>query len=173
MTAAYRVRQGVRALLSYTRPVDRALAGRYLTPPLLALFDGMRRSEQQHSVRVLRALLARGDVPHALAVAALLHDAGKSRYPFPIWQKTLVVLVRAFAPRLFDRLAAGDPAKPWARPFVVSTRHPAWSGEDIAAAGGDPLAVWLAAHHADTLDAWRDHPQVHLLERLKAADDTH
>lgn len=171
MTAIYRVQQGVRALLAYARPLDQSLAHQHLPPGLRPVFAQMRRAEQSHSLQVLAALLAEGEVPPDLAIAALLHDCGKARYGFPIWQKTLVVLVRAAAPRLFDRLAEGDPDDFWARPFVISRHHPAWSAERIAAAGGPPGAIWLAAHHADPLDRWRDHPSVHLLERLKRADD--
>ena len=171
MAAVQRIRQGVRALLAFSQPVDDALAASYLSPGLLALFRQMRRSEQLHSLHVLRSVLAQGSTPDDLAVAALLHDAGKSRYPFPVWQKTLVVLVRAFAPALFRRLSAGDERHFWARPFIISTRHPQWSAELAGAAGAAERAVWLIAHHADALDQWRDAPAFYLLKRLKQADD--
>lgn len=171
MTAAYRIRQGLRALFAFSQPVDDDLAAQHLTPELLACFRAMRRSEQLHSLHVLRTVLAQGSTPPDLAVAALLHDAGKSRYPFPVWQKTLVVLVRAFAPRLFERLSSGSETNWLHRPFVLSVHHPTWSAEQVAAAGGSEGAVWLIAHHADSPDRWHDHPQAHLLHRLRAADD--
>lgn len=171
MTAAYRIRQGVRALFAFARPIDRALAAEYLTPPLLALFDQMRRAEQQHSLNVLRSLLAQGQTPSDLAVAALLHDVGKIRYPLAVWQKTVAVLVRAFLPTLFRRLSEGDPRPFWRRAFVVYVQHPAWSGDLITQAGGSPDAVWLVTHHADDVEQWRDHALYPLLKRLQMADD--
>ncbi len=168
----YRIRQGLSALFAFAQPVDIALAASVLSPALLACFQQMRRSEQLHSLKVLRTIQAQGSTPDDLAVAALLHDAGKSRYAFPTWQKTLVVLVRAFTPGLFARLSAGDEANLLHRPFVLSVRHPAWSADLVAAAGGSPRAVWLIAHHADPPDQWAEHPDLHLLKRLQAADDT-
>lgn len=170
MIALHRVRQGVRALLAFSQPVDLTLASAYLSPPLLRVFAQMRRAEQLHSLNVLRTVLAQeAATPLDLAAAALLHDVGKSRYPFPTWQKTLVVLVRAFLPRLFQRLSQGSPENFWQRPFVVYARHPTWSAQIVAQAGAPERTVWLVAHHADTV--WANHPNAHLLKRLKAADD--
>lgn len=162
----------MRALLAFTRPVARDTAAAYLSAAEMELFETMRRSEQLHSLNVLRDVLAQGSAPHDLAVAALLHDAGKTRYPFPVWEKTLVVLVRAAAPRLYARWAAGNPERWWQRPFVVSARHPAWSADMAAAAGSAPRAVWLIAHHAEPETVWADHPHAPLLRRLRGADDT-
>jgi hypothetical protein len=171
MTARYRIQQGLRALFAFLRPIDRDLAEQVLTPDLLACFDSMRRGEQQHSLNVLRQLLAEGSIPDDLGVAALLHDVGKSRYPFPVWEKTLVVLVRAFAPRLFDRLSSGQETNRLCRPFILSVHHPTWSAEIVRAAGASARAVWLIDHHADDAAQWNRHPHVQLLERLQAADD--
>jgi HD domain-containing protein len=171
MAATQRVRQGIRALLAFSGPVDTALAAEYLSPALMNCFEQMRRSEQLHSLNVLRDTLAQGSTPPDLAIAALLHDVGKSRYPFPTWQKTLVVLAKVFTPRLFERLSQGSEKHFWQRPFVLSEHHPTWSAQIIAAAGAPERAVWLVAHHADSLSQWADHPYLYLLERLKQADD--
>ncbi|MBZ0298463.1 MAG: hypothetical protein K8J31_01925 [Anaerolineae bacterium] len=172
MTASYRIRQGLRALFAFSQPVDDDLAAAFLTPTLMHVFRSLRRSEQLHSLKVLRTIQSQGSISPDLAVAALLHDAGKSRYPFPVWQKTLVVLVRAFLPRLFTRLSSGSERNLLCRPFVLSVQHPAWSADQVAAAGGSATAVWLIAHHADPLDRWADHPCVQLLKQLRDADDT-
>lgn len=171
MTAVYRIRQGLRTVLAFSQPVEVSLAAEYLTPDLLALFEQMRRGEQLHSLNVLRHVLAQGATPRDLAVAALLHDVGKTRYPLRTWQKTLAVLVRALSPAWFSRWSKGDPANMWMRPFVVYVQHPAWGANMIAAAGASETAVWLVDHHQDSTEHWESHPNVPLLRRLQQADD--
>ncbi len=171
MTAVYRLRQGARALLAFSHPVDLELAREHLSPALFALFERLQRSEQAHSLNVLRSVLAQGDTPPELAAAALLHDCGKVRWRLRIWQKTLAVLVRKGAPALFQRWSRGDARNFWVRPFVVSEQHAAWSGELLAAAGAPEAVVWLGTHHADPLEGWYDHPYAELLGRLQAADN--
>jgi hypothetical protein len=171
MAAAQRFRQGIRGLLAFTHTVDYDLAALYLNNRQLDLFRRMSRSEQLHSLNVLRTLLDDGGVPDDLAVAALLHDVGKVRYPLAIWQKTLAVILRAVAPRLFDRWGQREAANPWQRACVVQLQHPAWSAELAAQAGASESALWLIAHHADSPAIWQNHPNVHLLKRLQGADD--
>ncbi len=172
--ATYRLMQGVRALTAFARPLDDTPARQCLTPAQLALFKRLNRSEQLHSLAVLRAVYAQADsTPRALAAAALLHDVGKARYPLRVWQKTVVVLVRKFARPLYTRWTQGDPTHLWTRGFVVNAQHPAWGAQMVAEAEGDALLVWLIAHHADPLDRHAAHPHVGLLRRLKAADDAH
>ncbi len=172
MAAAQRLKQGLRALLAFSRPVDWDLAAETLSPDLMTLFRRLKRSEQLHSLNVLRGVLAQGSAPHDLRVAALLHDVGKTRYPLAVWQKTFAVLLRAFVPALFNRWsAAGSPANPLQRPCIVSTQHPAWSAEIVAEIGASETALWLIAHHADPVERWAQHPAVHLLRRLQQADD--
>mgnify|MGYP001167402724 CR=1 FL=1 len=170
--ALYRVRQGLRALFAFAYPVDYAQVERFLSPALLAHFRAMRHSEQLHSLRVLEAVRHGGDLTSGLAVAALLHDVGKSRYPMSLWQRTLPVLVKRFLPQIFARLSAGDPTRRWQRGFVVYAHHPAWSADIIAENDGPADAVWLAAHHADDPAQWREHPLYEQLCRLQAADDS-
>jgi hypothetical protein len=171
MAAVYRINQALRALLACSQPVERTLAAEYLSPELLILFDQMRRSEQLHALNVLRMVLAQGSMSHDLAVAALLHDVGKSRYTVRIWQKTLAVVVSTIAPGLFDRWSRGSPERFWQRPFVAKAQHPQWSADMIAAAGASETAVWLVAHHQQPATTLRDHSHHHLLRRLQLADD--
>ncbi len=171
MTVVYRLQQGVRALFAFSQGVDWALAERYLSPPLLALFRQMDRGEQLHSLAVLRDVLAQGDTPTDLAVVALLHDVGKSRYPISVWQKTWAVIVRAFAPRLYYQWSNGSPLNLWQRPFVVYEKHPLWSAELLRSAGASEAACWLAAHHALQVETAPTAAQLEWLKRLRQADD--
>ncbi len=171
MPVVYRLQQGARALFAFSQSVDWALAERYLSPSLMALFRQMDRGEQLHSLAVLRDVLAQGDTPNDLAVAALLHDVGKSRYPISIWQKTLVVMVRALVPSAYKHWSNGSPLNLWQRPFVVYEQHPLWSAELLRAAGASETACWLAAHHATSLATATTPAQLEWLKRLQQADD--
>lgn len=171
--AVYRVRQGLRAMFAFTHGVDYTQASEHLSQPMLTLFKTLRRGEQIHSIHVLNGVLAQADhTQHALAVAALMHDIGKTRYPLRLWQKTLAVLVRKFLPSLFARWSGGDPRSFFHRPFVVYVHHPAWSAELLQKLGAPEDTVWLAAHHADDAETWRDHALFPLLTRLQAADES-
>ena len=170
--AVQRFRQGIRALLAFTQDVDYVLATTYLTDRQMVLFKQMGRSEQLHSLNVLRSVLAQSPhTPHDLAVAALLQDVGKSRHKLAVWQKTISVLVKRFLPPLNHYLSKDDKLTFWNAPFVVRRWHPKWSAELLAEVDSSERVVWLAKHHADTAEQWREHPYYPLLVRLQQADD--
>ncbi len=172
MPATQRIRQGVRALFAFSQSIDIDLATRYLNTAQFDLFNQMQRSEQLHSLNVLRDVLAQESItPHDLAIAALLHDCGKTRYPLAIWQKTLAVLVRAGSPSTYHRWREASPQNRIKRAVVVAENHPQWSAELVSATGATERTLWIIAHHADSLDNWADHPHCKLLQRLKLADD--
>ena len=165
-----RLRQGLAGLLAFARPVDYHAVRAVLTPPEFALFKRMRRSEQHHAIRVMRALQARGHVQPALLTAALLHDVGKSRYSLTLFDRTLAVLGHALLPRRAARWGEGEP-RGWRRTFVIHAQHPDWSAEDMLAAGASPLAVALACRHQEDFNGEPQHEEDRLLLLLKAADD--
>lgn len=168
-----RLRQGIRALFAFTQTPDFMLAERYLNAEQMALFRRMRRSEQLHSLNVLRDVLVQSqETPLALAVSALLHDVGKSRFPLAIWQKSVAVIIRKASPSLYTRWSNGNPESRWYRAFVVAEKHPFWSYELVRSTGADECALWLIEHHADGLELWAGHDYVELLARLKEADDS-
>lgn len=172
MAAVQRIRQGVRALFAFSQEADTYLAAQYLNDAQMALFIRMKHSEQLHSLNVLRDVLSQSsDTPDDLAIAALLHDAGKIRYPMAIWQKTLAVLVRAGSNTLYRQWSTGNPQNPFKRACVVAEQHPRWSGELVTETGASERALWLIIHHADALTRWTSHPYSNLLKRLKDADD--
>jgi len=172
MAALQRLQQGVRALFSFTQEVDYALASRYLDQDQLALFRQLARSEQLHSLNVLRAVLAQQpQTPHDLAVAALLHDIGKIRYRMALWERTAVVLLRKAAPGQFDTWSAPGTVEDWRAPFGVYRYHPQWGAELLEDTSISDCALWLVRHHQDSAAQWQDHDYYQLLLRLQKADD--
>jgi hypothetical protein len=165
----YRTRQALRALTAFLRPPDYETVGAVLSPELTALFRRMRRSEQHHSLQVMRTLREAGHDHPDLLTAALLHDVGKSRCPFSFFDRVWVVLAAATVPERAKRWGEGE-ARGFRRPFVIRAKHPAWSAEDIAAAGGSALACALARRHQDRLETISGQED-RLLALLQAADD--
>ena len=169
MSAWYRFRQGLRALGTWLHPADSGLAEQLLSPALFALFQQMRRSERQHSLRVLNDLIASGYTHPDLLTAALLHDVAKMCAPFSLPEKVLVVLVKAASPGRYLRWGSGS-SQGWRRPFAVSAQHPAWGAEMVARAGGTPLTAELIRRHADALDGRPQTEADRLLLALQAVD---
>jgi hypothetical protein len=170
-----RIGQGLRAMFAFAIPVDTDAARAVLTTPaLFALFQRMARSEQQHALHVMQFLRASGYDDPDLLTAALLHDAGKSRYGMTLFGRTIAALVLKASHRAY-RYYLNTPLAPRGihRPFVIAAQHPAWSAEDMAAAGAADRAVWLARHHADRMDAPPQSDRERLLAALKAADDAY
>lgn len=176
----YRTRQFWQALGAKQSPEDLALAQRLLSPAQLALFYRMQPAEQAHSLRVARDLLAQGEKHPDLFVAALLHDVGKSRFPLSLWERVLVVLVRAICPgclKRWGRLAeetssSGGPRRfGWRRPFVVAETHPEWGAQLAAEAGASPLGAALIGRHQEALPGEGGALEDRLLRKLQAADD--
>ncbi len=171
MTARTRLQQGLRALFSWSQPVDLALAEAVLSPAQMALFRRLRRSEQLHSLNVLRALQAAGESDPDLLAAALLHDVGKTIAPFSLPERVLVVLVGRLAPGLLARLGREAEPRGWRRPFAISVRHPEWSARLLAEAGSSARAIELARRHQEAIP---DPPRTEierLLLALQRADD--
>jgi hypothetical protein len=165
-----RIRQGLRALTAFMRPVDYDAVGQVLTPELLALFKRMRASEQHHCIRVMTALRRCGHTDPDLLTAALLHDVGKSRYPLTLFGRTAAVILTRYAPRLAARWAQGEP-RGWWRPLVIARSHPEWSGEDMVAAGASARAASLARRHqSPDAPGGLDGEENRLLALLKTAD---
>lgn len=165
-----RLRQGIRAIFAFSRPVDYRAAAAVLPSNLMILFRRMRRSEQLHSLCVMRWLKTRGHTHPDLLTAALLHDCGKSRCPFSIADRAFVVLANGLMPRRVARWGAKG-RRGWRRAFVVKVYHPDWAAEDMLAAGASPLSVALVCRHQEQIEGEPQTEEDRLLRLLQQADD--
>lgn len=147
----YRIRQFRLALTAAPSAEDLELADMYLSPPLMALFMQMAKSEQAHSCTILRQLLEDGGDLNDLFVAALLHDVGKSRYPLSLWERVAVVLGKTFAHNFTGKWSQGEP-RGWKRPFIVASNHAEWGAEMAQAAGASPLSAKIIKRHQEPFD---------------------
>ena len=95
----YRVNQFSNALFAGSLSLDEnRTIQELLTSEQQKLFLRLERSEQKHSLRVLRTLIDEGETSRDLLVAALLHDIGKTRSLLNIWERVLIVLGKVFFP---------------------------------------------------------------------------
>jgi hypothetical protein len=165
----HRIDQGLRALIAWARPIDEQSARAILSPELMALFLRMRRSEQLHSLRVMNTLRRQGHTHPDLLTAALLHDSGKSRYPFNLVERSLAVILRKLFPGAFRRWSLSEPHG-WRRMAVIVSMHPEWSAQDMEAAGASPCAVALARRHQTRVQGDPQTEEDRLLVLLQEAD---
>lgn len=152
----HRVWQFLHALTArpLTRGEQRDVA-EVLSPVQLALFRQMSTSDQRHSLKVVRTLTAMGMTTRDLLVAALLHDIGKSRYHLHLWERVMVVVIRAFGPTTASRWGK-EHANGWRRPFVIYQQHSQWGADMAVAAGCSALTVELIQKHHDQGEAPAD-----------------
>lgn len=151
----YRSRQLLQAIRPHASQEDLDLVASILSPSQLKLFQQMQASEQGHSLRVLHALLTQGESNIDLHRAALLHDVGKIRAPLRLWERILIVILRAICPgcmRRWGSVASQTSIEQlgWRRPFIVSEQHPRWGAELAAESGTSPLAVNIIARHQES-----------------------
>ncbi|HET7473982.1 MAG TPA: hypothetical protein VFJ71_12710 [Candidatus Limnocylindrales bacterium] len=74
---ADKTRQVGRHLRARVTPEERAALAGWLTPPELALFDGMHVADRRHGLDVAAHLRADGVVDDEVLLAGLLHDCAK------------------------------------------------------------------------------------------------
>lgn len=175
--ARYRAGQFFRALIARPEADDEALAQQTLAGPERALFQGMAPADRRHALAVWRALRDAGHSDRDLLKAALLHDVGKSlradgsRQPWgvPIVHRVLIVLLEAWRPGLFTRLADPDRWSFW-HPFYVYLEHPHHGAELAQAAGCSPLTVSLIRRHHEPRAVVPNSGEDEMLALLQQAD---
>lgn len=174
----YRLRQFWSALYAGPSGGDLEKISSLLTPAQMALFRQMHRSEQAHSIQVMRAVSQTShgipDEPRRdLLRAALLHDVGKNRFPVRIWERAVIVLCKAFFPGQVGRWGedtTGGGTLGWRRAFVVAQQHASWGAQMAEEAGASPLAVALIRRHQDGPPSPGRDIEDRLLLLLQAAD---
>ncbi len=142
-----------------------------LTPSELALFKQLPAPDQNHSLRVLKALEVGGETDLDLLQAALLHDIGKTRYPFHRWERIFAVLLEGAFSTIAADWGEKDPRGIY-RPLVVNHQHPAWGADLAEKAGSSWGVIWLIRHHEEEdLTGLLDQGGVELLQKLQKADN--
>lgn len=148
---------------------------RILTSAQLELFLQMQAGEQVHSLDVWRRLTGQGETPLDLQMAALLHDAGKVRFPLRIWERVWIVVAEQVIPGRFKTwgAASGDLDKLpwWQRACAVALQHPLWGAELAQAAGCSAQAVALIRRHQEVLSGDPQSTEDRYLLKLQAVDD--
>jgi hypothetical protein len=175
--ARYRVRQFVNAIWADLAPLSEAQTAEVqaiLPKGAWQLFSAMPRQDQRHGWEVLYTLQKTGDVPPALAQAALLHDCAKHSGGIRLWHRVAVVLVNAFDANRMARWRGMEAPVPnsWRYPFWAHIHHPEHGAQLAAVAGCDPLAVTLIrCHGGPPAPGGLDPLAQRLLAELRAADD--
>lgn len=175
MTAArlcYRTRQFWNYLGASTPPVEVEQVRQVLGPALAEVFARLGPGEQAHSFQVYRRLVERGESDPDLLKAALLHDAGKSRFPLKLWERVWIVVGKTLFPaaaRSWGQVK-GEPYN-FRRAFVVAEQHPAWGAQMAEQAGAGPRLVQLIRRHQEKLAGELLSDEDRLLRVLQSVDD--
>lgn len=150
MRVYYRLLQTWRTLTSKPQSSELLEIKSVLSPGLYSLFIQMHPSEQAHSIAVYKDLQNQDIQNKDLLAAALLHDAGKNRYPLSVWERITIVLGETFFPEKAKIWSEGEP-EGWKRPFVVAHRHAEWGADLAAQAGASRLTADLIRRHKGSM----------------------
>ena len=146
-------------LRARVRPGERAELATWLTPPQLALFDGMHVADRRHGLDVAAALRGDGVRDPDVLLAGLLHDAGKGRTG--LWPRVAWSLGEAFGPWVWR----GARSLPGGREAIGRlAQHAERSAQLAAGAGCSSRSVALIRNQAAPTD-----PEYG--ELLRLADD--
>lgn len=141
-----------------------------LSPAELALFKRFAPGDRWHGYGVWCTLREAEQKQADLAVAALLHDVGKTRVDkFTAVERSMEAVLRLLFPQRAQGWEQGD-VQSWRKPFVVRAHHAAWGADMAQSAGSSDTAVALIRRHQDPLDNIQTEED-RLLSYLQWADD--
>ncbi len=146
MSAGYRFRQFVAALKASVGPEEKASLPEYLSPEEQRLFLAMEPQDQRHSLDVFHGLRRAGYEDRPLLQAALLHDVGKAGVGLGVFQRVVIVLLKALWPRLLVTLASGN-QRSWRYPFWVHRHHAGLGAQALRQVGSSPAVIKLVLGH--------------------------
>lgn len=141
--ARYRTQQYAKGIRPRVSSEEAATVRGLLTPAELALFLGMQRRDQRHSLDLYRVLAAEG-APSTSLVAALVHDVAKEE--LHDWQRILFVLLEAARPGLGRPLEA-EAGPGWRTGLWRLRHHARLSAERLADAGSAARVREIVAAH--------------------------
>ncbi|MFC6591110.1 HD domain-containing protein [Deinococcus lacus] len=138
------VRLGRSLWAQQARPDDDWALG-FLSAPEAAIYLAMDPRDREHGCRVAAAVgSACPQASAELLAAALLHDCGKSRRPYRVWERVLAGLL----PWRWAGVLPWEPAR-------LRAQHPRLGAEQLRAAGARPrVAELVACHHAPPPATW-------------------
>ena len=136
-----KIRQSVAHVRARITAAERDAVAAWLTPPQLALWDGMHVADRRHGLDVVAALREAGVADADVLLAGLLHDAGKGNtglLPRIAW--SLGQLGGSWVVRAASALPG------WRGPLERLRDHAETSALLAAAAGCPPRTVELIRH---------------------------
>lgn len=173
--SGYRLRQFWQGLQAQVSPEERQLLNTLLPPAAAVLFAEMPIDAQRHGLNVLYAVRQAGFDQPELAVAALLHDAGKNAaaqagLALGLWLRGPLVLIETLWPALLRYWRSPDPQQGWRYLIYVQQEHPRIGAQWAQQLGCAPLTCWLIEHHQEQVVTAADPHQLVLLQILQIAD---
>ena len=167
----YRIWQFWQSLRKPPHKNDWEIVQGILSQAELDLFKRLPVPDQNHSLRVLRALESVGEYEPDLLKAALLHDIGKTLHPLRRWERVFYIILGWILPKTAQTWGDKEP-RGIQRSLVVIKHHPVWGADMAEKVGSNPRVVWMIRNHeVEDLTGLLDQEGVELLRKLQEADN--
>ena len=160
----------------YTK-ADEAFTRSYLNIQEMALFNQLPGFEKKHSVvvakKMLEAIHVQPDLDERkIARLGLLHDIGKIGERNSIMTKSILVIIRFFFPRLYDRLAEVGRDNPHFKRFYIHKHHGAVGAELLEKIGESSEILSIIKKHDPRIEPFGPEDPIEL-KILQEADTTY